>query len=95
MKHPVSAILGAKHEAESVPILGAIGYSGLPFALRIIDRMRRFSVNAFALHTLCWTKFALPVHDLAHHDNDHVEAHFPLQDVWKDHLRPRTCARSP
>ena len=47
--------------------------------------MERFSVNAFALHTHCWTKFALPVHDLAHHDNDQVEAHFPLHDVWKDH----------
>ena len=47
-----------------------------------------------ALHTLCWTKLALPVHDLAHLDNDQVEAHFPLHNVWKDHLRPRTCDRS-
>jgi hypothetical protein len=26
--------------------------------------------------------------------NDQVEDHFPLQNVWKDHLRPRTCDRS-
>ena len=24
----------------------------------------------------------MPVHDLAHHDNDQVEAHFPLHNVW-------------
>ena len=70
-----------------------IHYSELPFtfALQIICCMGRFSGNGIALLTLCWTKLALPVHDLAHHDNDQVEAHFPLHNVWKDHLRPRTC----
>ena len=59
---------------------------GLPFtfALQIIDRMRRFSVNAFALHTFCWTKFALPVHDLAPHDNDRVEAHLERKGGEED-----------
>ena len=38
------------------------------FALQIICRMERFSGNGIALYTLCWTKLALPVYDLAHHD---------------------------
>ena len=35
----------------------------LPFVLRVISRMPR---GFCQLHTLCWTKLALPVHDLWH-----------------------------